>query len=127
MAKISEDRDWLEKNVTLEKGKELLKAIVDARSAYVSYNTEVVKLAMENKPDEAAKVLFGEKRAAQATMAAAIKTFVEFQDKLMGAQGERAAAAYHEARNLMFVLAGSALLMALVVSPTGSLAASRVH
>ncbi len=115
-ASIAEALDRLDKVVKSDKGVALIKQMRDARAAYAKYNTEVMDLALAGKHEDATKMLYDEGYKTQATFFSVIKEFVGYQDKLMRDEGTHAAGVYHEARALMLILAGGALLMALGIT-----------
>jgi len=107
----------LEKAVDTEKEKELLKAMTDARASFVNHNNEVIALGLVNKNEEAVKLLFGDETSkAQIAYFESVKKFVDYQDALMKEEGERTAAVYLQARNLILILAGMAILIALGIT-----------
>ena len=59
------DFDQLEKIVSTDKARELLKVMQTRRDAYRAYTNEVIEFAMAGKKQDAAKVLFGAKHAVQ--------------------------------------------------------------
>ena len=115
-AKINENFEQLEKVTVSVKGKELIRNMIDTRAAFRSYTDEVVGLAMNNKRDEATKVLYGENYKTQTAYLAAVKQFVEFQGSRMLDASNQAIEDYHLARNLTVMLSAVALVVGLVVA-----------
>jgi methyl-accepting chemotaxis protein len=106
----------IEKTLATEQGREMFKAVTDARGVFNKYTDEVIVLAMAGKTAEATKVLYGENYKTQAAFFGAMKKFLEYEDKLMKDEGAKSAAIYQQARVLMLALAGAALLMAFGIS-----------
>jgi methyl-accepting chemotaxis protein len=105
------DFDQLDKTVNVEKAKDLLVIMKTKRDAYRGYTKEIMELAMAGKKDEAGKVLFGTKHAAQDEYLASIGNLVDFQAKAMEEAGKKAGENYEMARNLLIALAVIAALL----------------
>jgi methyl-accepting chemotaxis protein len=102
---------YLDKAVASEKGKELYKAIKDAREAYRAYSTEVMRFALAGNKEDGIKALYGENYKSQGVYIGAIKALVEHQAHSMEESGKKAMEDYELARNLVVVLAGAAFLL----------------
>ena len=110
--RIKESLDKLEKMINAEKGKELFKAVTEARAKYVAEQTEFGKLAAEGKKEEAKNLLLTKVRPVQLAYMDNLNAMIKFQGELMEKGGKEAAEEYHSARNLMLGLAGLAILLA---------------
>jgi len=113
---IKESLDKLEKIITLEKGKEMLKAIFDARAKYVGGQDHFLKLAGEGKRDEAVNLLLTELSPVQLAYMDAVDNLIKFQGALMEKAGKDAEDEYHGARTLMIALAIVAAALAIGVA-----------
>ena len=105
----------LEKRISTPKGKELFKALVDARASYVPLQTEVVNLISAGKKEEARDMLIAKVRPAQLAYFKALDELINFQSDLMKQTGEEANEAYEGAKKLMFSLAALAMLLAAAI------------
>jgi len=108
---IKESLVKLDKSITTEKGKEMLKGVTDARSKYIPGMDHFLKLVTEGKRDEARDLLLGEIRPVQLVYFDAVNKLIEYQGQLMEETGKKAAADYQAARNLMIALAIAAALL----------------
>ncbi len=106
----------LEKTITTDKGKELLKNVKDMRGKYVAPQEKLIKLAAEGKKNEMRDLLLGEMHPAQLAYFDALDKLVEYQGKLMDEAAAQAADEYHAARNLMIALAVVAGLLGMVIA-----------
>ena len=117
--------DKLEKTIKSDTGKEKLKAVMDARAAYVGGQTKFIEMAeaygkalsSENakaaeKRDAAVDYLTAEVRPKQFEYIKAINALVDYQDELMKQAGKDAQEAYNAARTLMLILAIAAVAIA---------------
>ena len=123
LAKIEENNkkvtvllDKLDKVINTEKGRELFKAIQDARTAYLPMIAKVIDLALTKHELDATKLLLGEVREAQKNYFSSINDMIDFQSGTMDKAGEAATQSYTEARNLMIFLAIGASLLAMGVA-----------
>ena len=113
---IKENLDKLDKSITSEKGKELLKGVADARSKYIPATDHFLKLGAEGNWDEARALLLGEIRPVQLAYFDALNKLIEYQGQLMDETGKKSSEDYQTARNLMVALAIAAMLLALAVA-----------
>jgi methyl-accepting chemotaxis protein len=107
--------DKLEKAITTEKGKERLKAVKDARAAYVVGQDKYIELFKAGKRDEAIEFLLTTVRKDQSEYIKSVNDLIVFQSELMTQSGKDALATYEAARTLMVALAAAALLLAAVI------------
>lgn len=108
--------DLYPKVITSEKGKELLQKAVDARNRYLGGQADFVKLAKEERKEEAKDRLFAEIHPAQLAYFAAIHKVIDFQAELMGRTSKEATEDYHSTRNLMAGMAIAALLIGALIA-----------
>ncbi|MBI3479347.1 MAG: methyl-accepting chemotaxis protein [Nitrosomonadales bacterium] len=110
-ARITEIFEQLEKVVTSDKGKGLLKTLQETRATFVSYIGDVVRLGMEHKREEAIQNLYGEGYKTQGAYFTAIKKLVEYQDKLVDEAAKKSAEDYVSTRNTIITISIVALLI----------------
>jgi methyl-accepting chemotaxis protein len=113
---VGEQIGKLEKAITSPKGRELLKAIADARTKYSDKRDLFLKLFSDGKSAEAKEVLLGDLRPAQLAYFDALDKLIEFQQEMMEQSGKDAAAEYQAARNLMITLAIIAAVLGLGIA-----------
>ena len=110
---IKEKLEKLEKSITSDKGKEMLKGVTEARGKYIGGQDQFMKLAAEGKKDEAKALLLGEIRPMQLAYFDALNKLIDYQGELMDKAAKEAADEYHAARTLMLALSGAAVLLAM--------------
>lgn len=103
--KIKENINKLEQTIGSQRGKELLRALQEVRSANVSSQDRLVQWIREGQHDQALSFLVGNYRNEQRQYFDAINNLLEYQGTLMRESGEEAITAYHSARNTMLGLA----------------------
>ncbi|UCV09366.1 methyl-accepting chemotaxis protein [Dechloromonas denitrificans] len=123
LARIDESRatakgniDSLEKTITSEKGKELLKALIETRGKYGIQLDAFLKMLNEHKKDEAKLLLLGELRVAQQAYFDALNNLIGYQGKLMDDSAKQAAIEYQDARALMLILGAIAALLGVGIA-----------
>ncbi|KXB30851.1 histidine kinase [Dechloromonas denitrificans] len=113
-SKIISDRlDKLDKSVTSNEGRRFLASVGEARKAYVTDLNKIRELIAGGKRDEAQSILFGSMRKSQGDYLDAITKLISYQTDLMSQSGKFAAEAATSAKNLILVMAGAAILLAL--------------
>ena len=115
-AKIVKDLDKLEKSITSEKGKEMLKGVTEPRAKYVVMQDRFLQLVADDKAKEARVILLGELRPAQLAYFDGLEKLIEFQGHLMEEAGKQAGDDYLAARNLMVGLAIVAGLLGAAIA-----------
>ncbi len=113
---IAENLDKLEKTVTLEKGKALLKDIVEQRVKYVEGIDQANRMLLDGKRDEAVGHLLKDLQPILRGYQEAVQHLVDFQGELMRKASAEANEQYRQANGLMIGLVAAALLLALGVS-----------
>jgi methyl-accepting chemotaxis protein len=111
--RIAGNVEKLEKVLTLPKGKELFKAVLDARAKYLSGQEALIKLINDGKEAESRLYLQNELRPTLQIYQASLGNLVSFQGELMDAEGKAAMEQYRAARSLMIGLSVVALLLAI--------------
>ncbi|MDO6385826.1 methyl-accepting chemotaxis protein [Uliginosibacterium sp. 31-12] len=109
---ISDSLEKLEKNITSEKGIELLKVVNVARAGYVAQQDVVIKAVNENRRADAVATIFGELRKTQAAYMDAVNDLIKFQVKLMEEDGHSAEKLAEQTKLLVLVVFFGALLIA---------------
>ncbi|WP_310452421.1 methyl-accepting chemotaxis protein [Sulfuritalea sp.] len=115
--RIAGNIEKLEKVLTLPKGKELFKAILEARAKYIAGQDQLIKLIEENGKDAESKAfLQNELRPILGKYQESLRNLVTFQVELMDAANKAAAEQYQQARNLMLILAIASILMGIAIA-----------
>lgn len=110
--KIGKDFEQLTNVVSSDKGKDLLKALDDARTNFTSTQDSIVKMVQTGHHDSAVALILGAMKKDQAAYIGAVKNLIDYQQNLMDESGKNAGKSYIEARNLMIVLATFAFILA---------------
>ncbi len=110
--KIGETLDKVTKVIQSNKGKELLKAVADGRSAYIAEQEAVMKLIADGKKDEAKTRLVTALRQVQMSYMKAIESLIGYQNSLMEESAKEAKQTYQNARNLIGIFAIIAFVFA---------------
>ncbi len=111
---IGERLDKFDVTFSTPKGKEHLKAMKDARAAYVPIQEKFMDLAKAGKRDEAADFMLTTVRAQQNEYFKAINDTISFLTELTATEGKAALEAADTAQKLMITLAVVALLLTVV-------------
>jgi methyl-accepting chemotaxis protein len=93
-----------------------LKALEDAQAPFVSFTDDVVKLAMDQKNEEAISLLYGERYRTQGDYLAAIKSAIEYQKGKMHEDKVMAENDADNARNLILGAGLAATLIAILAA-----------
>ena len=117
--KIISDRfEKLEKTITSEKGKELLKKAMTARVTYVASQEKFIDLLRAGKRDEIVALMLGDLRRAQAEYIASVTALIEFQQDLMVKAGKEADKLAGDTTTLLEILAVTAALLTVALGWT---------
>ncbi|MET3131608.1 methyl-accepting chemotaxis protein [Oxalobacteraceae bacterium GrIS 1.11] len=122
---IKDNLDKLEKNINSGKGKELLKAVLDAREKYRVHQEDFIKLSGDGKKDEAKTLLISQVRPTQLAYMDALTALIAYQGELMEESGKEAGDEYHGARMMMVGLGGVALLLGALIAVLITLSITR--
>jgi methyl-accepting chemotaxis protein len=114
--KITENIEKLQKTVHSDKGKELLKNVVDARAAYLQEQVLILDIIKQGKKDEAKKQLFTKLRPIQATYIQTVDDLVKYQGALMEESGKTSAKDVRTMIVLILSLSALAMLIAIGIS-----------
>ncbi|MEI6413441.1 MAG: methyl-accepting chemotaxis protein, partial [Pseudomonadota bacterium] len=109
---ILERVEKLQKTIHSEEGKALLKAMLDARSAYVVSQEQFISLMKGGKKEEATEELLNRGRKLQQAYIDAVNKLVEYQTALVTKSGEVADRAVDTAERNLLILAILALIFA---------------
>ena len=105
----------LDKILTDEKGRELLKSIIVIRDKFAPLQAEFVKLIAEDSKEEAQLKYLFSIRALQKKYFVALDAFVEYQDAQMASSGETSAALAKQTEFMILALALAAAVASTVV------------
>jgi methyl-accepting chemotaxis protein len=105
----------LQKTVTSERGRELLKSVASAREAYNKATDSMLSLLNSGHAEMAAEILFKELRPTQQAYTDAMRLFVDFQVKLMTKAKADSLTATGQASVSILVACLFALVVAAVV------------
>ncbi len=113
--KIITDRiEKLEKTITSDKGKELLKNVQATRVAYVANQDKFLELLKAEKRAEIVTLMQGDLRKTQTEYQGAINTLIEFQTDLMTKAGKDADETANGAERLIMILGVIASLLTVL-------------
>lgn len=87
---IKENLDKLDATITSTEGKKLLKAVLDARAAYINSQDQFIQLAGTGQREQAADYLLTTVRKLQTTYIDAVNALIEYQTELMTQTGTEA-------------------------------------
>jgi methyl-accepting chemotaxis protein len=113
---IVENLTNLEKTIHSPRGKELFKTIHDARVVYIADQDVFLSLLQQGKRSEATTFLLDKLRATQLAYIRSVEALVAYQGELLVASGKQSEEEYASARNQIMVLAGAAIVLAIVLS-----------
>ncbi|MFL9879403.1 methyl-accepting chemotaxis protein [Herbaspirillum rhizosphaerae] len=98
--------------VTGDKGRALIKTILDARTQYNTGRDEVLRLVVSGAKNEATLLLLQTVRPLQLTYMTAIEALITHQNELMQIAGKEVTDEYKEARELVIALSVIAIIFA---------------
>ncbi|HMX16665.1 MAG TPA: methyl-accepting chemotaxis protein, partial [Rhodocyclaceae bacterium] len=112
--KIIVDRlEKLNQSIKSDAGKEKLKALVEARNAYVPVQDKYMDILKNGKKEDAVEYLLTTVRTAQNGYLKAVNDLVTFQTELMDKSGKSAAEAYDAARMTLIAISLAAVLISI--------------
>jgi methyl-accepting chemotaxis protein len=115
--KVITDRlEKLDKMITSDKGKEMMKKVQTARSAYVGSQDKFIELLKANKRDECVSLLQGDLRKTQSEYMKSITDLIDMQTELMEKAGKDADSMANGAMTLVITLSGVALLLSIAIA-----------
>lgn len=109
---LKEELDKLSVSITSDKGKELMKAMMDVRAIFIQSSEDVLKLVREGRNEEAIPLLLGKVSKEQAAYFEALQNLIDYQQGLMEEAGKKASEDYAAARTLMLLLGTIAFVLA---------------
>ncbi|MBS1198309.1 MAG: hypothetical protein H6R18_2094 [Proteobacteria bacterium] len=114
--KMATDRlEKLDKALVTEKGKELHKAVMEARAKYAPFQQKTIDLLSAGKRDEAVVILMGDLRITQAEYIRAIENLSHYVGSVMQKQGEEAEKMVASTTYLMIVISVIAILLTAIL------------
>jgi methyl-accepting chemotaxis protein len=102
--------------ITGDKGRALMKSIMDARTQYNVGRDEVLRLVVAGAKNEATALLLQTVRPLQLTYMSAVETLIAHQNELMHVASKEVEEEYLEARNLVIALSAIALVFAGLIA-----------
>ncbi len=99
-----------------DKGRALMKSIMDARTQFNVGRDEVLRLVAAGAKNEATVLLLQKVRPLQLTYMSAVEALITHQNELMHVAGKEVEEEYVEARNLVIVLSVIALVFAGLIA-----------
>jgi len=115
-ASIGKAWETLKPTLNQPKGMEMFNQILESRERYIAMQNLVIKLAEEDKGNEARVVIATDFRKAATEYRQRVNTLIKFQGDLMDQTGVFAAEQYQQARNLVVILGISALLVGIGIA-----------
>ncbi|MDP5240389.1 methyl-accepting chemotaxis protein [Uliginosibacterium sp. 31-16] len=109
---VGEALEKLDKTITSDRGRELLKSLVEVRTAYGVQLDLAIKLAAEGKRAELTALLLGDMRDKQNAYFSSLGAITEYQNKLMEDEGKEAEVLAKNAIVLIVSLFLGALILA---------------
>ncbi|MBN9357964.1 MAG: MCP four helix bundle domain-containing protein [Herbaspirillum huttiense] len=115
-AKTTESMNQIEKLISTPRGKELFKAIQDARATYSTSRDKLRELILQQKKEEATEVLFNEVIPKQDRYFDVLNDFVAFQRTLMDESVAEGQQTSDSAIALMLELSAVAILLCVLAA-----------
>ena len=112
---ISDNLEKLDKTIRSDKGKDILKKIKDARSAYVADQDKFMELLKAEKKADYLALMQGGLRSTQSNYITAVDELIKFQVNIMDKAGKDAGESAANALRLMIILAAVAGVLAAVL------------
>jgi len=106
----------LDSLITGDKGRALMKSIMDARTQYNVGRDEVLRLVVAGAKNDATMLLLQTVRPLQLTYMSAVETLIAHQNELMQVASKEVEEEYIEARNLVIALSVIALVFAGLIA-----------
>ncbi|HOE44179.1 MAG TPA: MCP four helix bundle domain-containing protein, partial [Rhodoferax sp.] len=111
---ISDRLEKLEKTITSDAGKAVLKKVLDARASYVAQQDKYIDVLKANKREEAVSLLQGDLRKAQNDYMSSIVALIDFQTELVTKAGKDAEDLASSSERLLIILAVVAAVLSIV-------------
>jgi len=113
---VGERVEELNRKMSTDKGKELIRKVIDARGPYVRQTESYMALIKEGQLDQAKKMLLSEVRNTQAAYVASIQEICTYIEEVAKKDGEKAEVAANTATRTVAVLMGIALVLSAVLA-----------
>lgn len=113
---IQDDLEKLEAGIVSDKGKELLKTLLEARAAFVQTQERFLRAVNEGRSQEADEIVMTEMPGLKKNYFASLLELNHFQEQLMEEAGKDAAAQYASSHTLMLVLSVAAIFLGLAAA-----------
>ncbi len=114
--KIAEDIDKLENAMTSGKGKELHKAMVEARTDYLPVLNEARKVALAGDRKGTIDILLNKLRPLQNKYFESVEAVIQYQSALVEEQGKASMNAFNNMKILMMVFTAITVLLGIAVA-----------
>jgi len=113
---IGKNLDSLNDKIESEQGKTLLKNIVEARSAYLDAQSDIVQKIEDGQKEVAKEEIFGRLRPLQKDYFDAVNNLIQYQQKLVNDMGAEAKNVYHESRSRIIILLIASSFLAFMLT-----------
>ena len=113
---IAEKLDYLDKHISVPKGRELFNLVVSARATYLFSQEEFLKLITDNRFEEAKILLLSRLRPQQMAYFSALDNFANLQRDLLEKSGKDVTEAYNSSITIMGAIAVIGVLMGLLIA-----------
>jgi methyl-accepting chemotaxis protein len=112
---ITDRVEKLEKTITSDAGKAALKKVVDSRVGYRAEQDRYLEALKAGQRDQAAALLGGSLRTAQAEYLGNINALIDLQTELVAKAGKDAEALADSSERMLVILAGTAVVLSCLV------------
>ena len=111
---ISENLEKLDKSITSVKGREMLKKVSEARSAYVVDQDKFFELLKVDKKADIVALMQGALRKSQSEYIKSVNDLVDFQTEVMTEDGKAAGVQAEGAQRMMLILSAVAAVLTVL-------------
>ena len=113
---VNEEIGKLQKTVSTEKGKDILKKLIDARAAYTESQKRVIALILNGKKSEAVPLLFTHLRPLQQQYFDHVEKMIKYQGELVDQAGQRSREFYASLRAFLLILSVVIVLLSMTIA-----------
>jgi len=113
---ISENIEELEKTIRSEAGKDLLRKLATARTAYVASQEKLIEFIKTDMKAEIVALMQGELRTTQSNYIGAVDELIKFQRDIMTNEGKKAAEDAKSAIQMVMIMSIAAFLIAVAMA-----------
>jgi methyl-accepting chemotaxis protein len=106
----------LEKTVDTERGKEVLKNVVDARAKYIPHEDEFIRMVEANDLEQARKQFIDKARPEQLAYLSEVYKLAEYEVKQMADDRQAAKLAYANGRTVILTVVGVLMLLSIFLA-----------